>query len=121
MNQKTRFKEDAEGTVLEVLALSSKKGDISVRVRSKSKSDKKFVIGMRTVFAAKDEAAALERYAALVVQAEGEGWEVNAVKIGTSKLAFSEMPKPAKAKAKPAAEPAAEKEKPAAKNGKGGK
>jgi len=76
---------------------------------------------MRSVFPATDEAAAIKRYAELVVQAESEGWEVTTVKVGTSALAFSEMPKPAKAKAKPAAELAAEKEKPAAKNGKGGK
>ena len=101
MNLKTQFKEDAEGTRVEVLALSSKKGGISVRVRRKAKGEKKFAIGMREVFAADKETEAKARYEALVSEAQGEGWEVTKTAVG-SPGRFSEMPKPAgKAKAEP--------------------
>ena len=97
MNLKTQFKQDAEGTRVEVLALSSRKGGISVRVRRKAKGDPKFIVGMRKVFAATEEKEALACYAALVVEAEGEGWEVSASKVGGGTSGFSAMPKPVKA------------------------
>ncbi len=89
MNLRTTFK--AHNVTFEILARSSRKKGISVFGRKKV-GTAKFKLGLRTVFKMDAEAAAMERYNAMIAEAKAAGWVVAAERAGA--VGFTEMPAP---------------------------